>query len=133
MTIKLPPLPSGEWEVRWGHNAIGTDPNVKVWLNGNVAIDSLSLSDHDTENDTRPYKLMKGPREFRLYDGCSTYGQSLSDFEYSVRVVLGRIQSDGKSDNYLRMKALEPDKLLMIDYLEFCPASVCDNQEIPEE
>ena len=139
ITIKLPPLPAGEWEVRLGNNA--QTSSVRVWLNGTLAIDSLSLWDKYQEDSTLPYTIMKGPTD------CGSYGgKSLSPFcnsSYSMRIVLGRIQSNGKSDNYLRLKKLENDYQgdslvesqngFSIDYLEFCPASVCDNQEIPED
>ena len=50
---------------------------------------------------------------------------------------LGRIKSDGKSDNYLRIESLtgSPGNTsdAMFDYFEFVPKFVYDNQEIPEE
>lgn len=142
-TIKLPPLPAGEWEVRFGNNAgVSTCGNVRVWLNGTLAINSLSLNDYYQESSTLPYKIMKGPKEYGHYDGSgASYNiYPFCNSDYLVRIVLGRIQSDGKSDNYLRIKCLskgtpDPDHLdhLVLDYLEFCPASICDNTVIPED
>lgn len=137
ITIKLPPLPAGEWEVRLGNDAAVSRTNVRVWLNGTLAIDSLSLCDEYQENSTLPYKTMKGPKEFGHYGGRP--GEFYAFYNYSsfVRIVLGRLQSDGKNDNYLRFKMLDNGEQgsneFMIDYLEFCPASVCDNQDIPED
>ena len=76
---------------------------------------------------------MNGPREYRPGGGTSLY-----ETDGAVRVVLGRIQSDGKSANTLRIKTLNNGiagniSEFYLDYLEFCPASVCDNQEIPED
>lgn len=137
ITIKLPPLPAGEWEVRLGNDAAVSRTNVRVWLNGTLAIDSLSLCDEYQENSTLPYKTMKGPKEFGHYGGRP--GEFYAFYNYSsfVRIVLGRLQSDGKNDNYLRFKMLDNGEQgsneFIIDYLEFCPASVCDNQDIPED
>lgn len=44
ITIKLPPLPKGEWEVRMGICAYPTRPDVRIYLNGQVTIDRLRLS-----------------------------------------------------------------------------------------
>ena len=44
ITIKLPPLPAGEWEVRMGVYAHERRPDVKVYLNGQLTIDKLKLS-----------------------------------------------------------------------------------------
>ena len=49
MTIKLPPVPAGEWEVRMGTCSMATRPNVRIYLNGEVAIDSLCLSEGNYE------------------------------------------------------------------------------------
>lgn len=137
ITIKLPPLPAGEWEVRLGNYATVSRTNVRVWLNGTLVIDSLSLRDEYQENSTLPYKMMKGPRECGFYSGGQEFRNPFCNYSYSVRIVLGRLQSDWKSDNYLRFKMLDNGKQgsneFMFDYLEFCPASVCDNQEIPED
>lgn len=135
MTIQLPTLPPGEWEIRLGNVTLETRPTIKVWLNGTVAIESLDLRSTYTNNTTLPYKVMNGPREYRPGGEGAT---SLYDLDGAVRVVLGRIQSDGKNANTLRLKVLDNgtqgnNPEFVLDYLEFCPASVCDNQEIPED
>lgn len=133
MTIQLPTLPAGEWEIRLGNLPIETRPTVMVWLNGTETIESLDLSKTYADNTDLPYKVMNGPREYRPGGGTSLY-----ETDGAVRVVLGRIQSDGKSANTLRIKTLNNGiagniSEFYLDYLEFCPASVCDNQEIPED
>lgn len=135
MTVKLPPLPAGEWEVRLGQCAQEIRPDVTVWLNGQIAIDTLPLSKPYDSSSTQP-KMLRGPRE---YGNSNGYGQRYPfwDNERTIRIVLGRIQSDGKSDNYLRLKSCPTPtgntNEVMLDYLEFCPATICDNQEIPED
>lgn len=89
-------------------------------------------------------KMLLGPREcqsFRVTGGyVSTSPLSGPDdifYTYGgVRYVLGRIQSDGKTDNYLRIETCgtpAENSLMALDYLELVPKSVCDNTDIPEE
>jgi hypothetical protein len=82
---------------------------------------------------TQP-KKMRGPKDvlYRVYNNL----YSLSN--YCLRNVLWRLHSDGKTDNYLRLERCSPEDAnvrteLDLDYLEFCPISICDNEEIPEE
>ena len=132
MTIKLPPLPAGEWEVRLGTCAYGIRGAARFYLNGEVTIDSLNMSKEALDDLFAQSKCMKAPRE------C-TYGMNdyLADRTGPVRYPLGRIKSDGKSDNYLRIESLtgSPGNTsdAMFDYFEFVPKFVYDNQEIPEE
>lgn len=223
ITIKLPPLPAGEWEVRMGVYAHERRPDVKVYLNGQLTIDKLKLSklynveqplwlqssyeeelrDYMTKtvfvvterddytflvtdvrtgeqivSDIDPYryyagqdftwrvngtdvttgervnwteratayhkqaikdyaatlpKLMKAPRECMSF--TSNRQMQFPDLNCG-RYVLGRLQSDGKSDNYLEIEACgTPDEnsILQLDYLELVPKAVYDNPDIPEE
>lgn len=223
ITIKLPPLPAGEWEVRMGVYAHERRPDVKVYLNEQLTIDKLKLSklynveqplwlqssyeeelrDYMTKtvfvvterddytflvtdvrtgeqivSDIDPYryyagqdftwrvngtdvttgervnwteratayhkqaikdyaatlpKLMKAPRECMSF--TSNRQMQFPDLNCG-RYVLGRLQSDGKSDNYLEIEACgTPDEnsILQLDYLELVPKAVYDNPDIPEE
>ena len=44
ITIKLPPLPPGEWEVRMGTTSQNMRPKLRVYLNDQVTIESLDLT-----------------------------------------------------------------------------------------
>lgn len=46
MTIKLPPLPAGEWEVRMGICAIESRGAARIYLNDKITIDSLNMRFH---------------------------------------------------------------------------------------
>ena len=233
MTIKLPPLPAGEWEVRMGACTLESRPRVRIYLNGEVTIDTLDMRlayndadmpfneltiqtevlDYMAANmfvveqveegkflvidkitgekmlmNQDPYgknygryqgilaqerirnftgenpvtgdyvdwneraaayrsqavknvldslpKTMKGPRECTAFS--SYYQNSFSELTNVVRYPLGRIVSNGKSDNYLRIEILKEPILgngteAMFDYFELVPKFVYDNQEIPEE
>lgn len=132
MTIKLPPLPAGEWEVRLGTYVEYVNSVARIFLNGEIVMDSLHMSKATIDELSAQSKCMRGPRE------C-TFGfkYRLSDDASSVRYPLCRIKSDGKSDNYLRIESLtgSPGNTsdAMFDYFEFVPKFVYDNQEIPEE
>ena len=137
ITIKLPPLPVGEWEVRMGVCGTGVRPAVRVYLNGQVTVDSLNLAQTYVEGNPN---LLNGPRECLFFYtwGMNLYRFSEQENGVLVRHKLGRIQSDGKSDNYLRLEYLWDEKLgnnteLMLDYFEFVPKAVYDNPDVPEE
>ena len=229
ITVKLPPLPAGEWEVRMGGHVYENRPDVKVYLNGLLTIDKLELSRHYNGDDVpfwqqyyyeeevrdfmaktvfavaeveehsflvtdiktgeqiickqNPYysgynydntftwrvkgtdvttgeevdwteratayheqaikdyaatlpKVMKAPRECMIIVNESGAQNRFSTYDALVRYVLGRIQTDGKSDNYLQIEACgtpSEKSVLMFDYLELVPKAVYDNPDIPEE
>ena len=132
MTIKLPPLPAGEWEVRLGTYVENVNSVARIYLNGEIVMDSLHMSKATIDELSAQSKCMRGPRD------C-TYGKKyiIADDPSSVRYPLCRIKTDGKSDNYLRIvnltEASDNTTDAMFDYFEFVPKFVYDNQEIPEE
>ncbi len=88
--------------------------------------------------------MMSWPREcmhFNTGGGQSSF----AGINELVRYVLGRIQSDGKSDNYLRLQWVRQYVLeswglrskdnteMVFDFFELVPKAVFDNQEVPEE
>jgi hypothetical protein len=131
ITIKLPPLPAGEWEIRMGTNTQSYRPTLKVYLNDQVTIDSLDLNQNYDEADF-PGK-MKAPVECRFNNGGSGNWASISEYYDNVRYPLGRITTDGKSDNYLRIECLSDGEKgdrynLDLDYFEFVPKPIYDNE-----
>ena len=223
-TIKLPPLPPGEWEIRMGTSAQNVRPHIRVSLNGQVTLDSLNLTlsyyDRDMPFGDMPFKkeildymvkiffeitqkgdnqylvrdiktgetillyhdpyrlladyyildfagtdpstgtdldwnerantyrqqaindyfntvnlpkVMKAPDECRCNNGGSGNWISLSEYNICVRYPLGRITTDGKTDNFLRIESLSDGKPganneLAIDYFEFVPKPIYDNE-----
>ncbi len=241
ITIKLPPLPPGEWEIRMGTTAQDTRPKLKVYLNGQLTIESLDLTlrnysaDMDFSNNplrneildymsknvfkvtqqdigqflvtdaktgeqillaSDPYeyyenvvggginrgyrgflaienpirsfigtdpstgadldwnsrannyrkqavndycdsvklpKCMKAPEECKCNNGGSGNWVSISEYDISVRYPLGRITTDGKTDNYLKLEYIPDGKSgnnyeLALDYFEFVPKPIYDNE-----
>ena len=239
-SIKLPPLPAGEWEIRMGHCALETRPDVRIYLNGQVTIDSLRLCrfyysadmpfheqsvrseilDYMFQNvfvvtklsdgsylvmdvktgeqmlrKTDPYgrssyygnnysynglltqspirnfsgtdpvtgeivdwteraneyrelstkdyiatlpKIMLFPRElFHFNSSGYQYRYTDEQIQRTVRYPLGRIKTDGRSDNYLRIEYLWDglygnNNELQLDFFEFVPKSIYENTAIPE-
>jgi hypothetical protein len=123
LTIKLPPLPAGEWEIRLGFNTYSFQPTIKIYLNGQVTVESLNLSQPE-EN-----QVMRASSDCRVYGG----GGNLSENPLCARCPLGRILTDGKSDSYLKLEYMgNTDTELRLDYLELVPKAVYDNKDIPE-
>lgn len=149
ITIKLPPLPAGEWEIRLGSCCVGDyNPKVKAYINGQQVAEEIDLallyfegmpSEQlpDGYSDTMPKKL--GPPT-----DCGHFTVNpLTFFRHSddgrlLRCVLGRVKTDGKADTFLRIATIPSPTVgnmteMVLDFLEFCPVSVCDNKEIPED
>ena len=87
-------------------------------------------------------KVLLGPKDCFHFSPSALQQYRFSDTNansgYLLRAVLGRIKSDGKTDNYLRIKGLSDGRTnnineTMLDYFEFVPAAIVDNTEIPEE
>lgn len=125
-TVKLPPLPAGEWEIRMSHVVLSDPtPPIKAYLNDQLVLDVAN---------EQP-KTLKGPKACCHFNSYGTTYR-FSENDAFQRYVLGRIQSDGKSDNYLRIYATPTSQIYyqtQLDYLEFVPKAIVDNTEIPEE
>jgi hypothetical protein len=129
ITIKLPPLPPGEWEVRMGTSSQDARPKLKVYLNGQVTVESLDLTQNYDESEF-PGK-MKAPVECRCDYGATGEWRSISEYEICVRYPLGRITTDGKTDNYLTLEYLlgvYSYYELALDYFEFVPKAIYDKE-----
>lgn len=143
-TIRLPLLPAGQWEVRLGYcGGIASHPDVALYLNDELTIERLHLSYSYSQNrekaltDESAPKVLPGPKEYASGD-ISNAILWFNENDYICRAVVGRIVSDGKNNCTLRVRVHEPETQgnlyeLMLDYLEFCPVWIADNQEIPED
>lgn len=80
-----------------------------------------------------PYSYARGGGWWSETYNCryeSAYGTML------LRKIVGRIQMDGQTQ-WLRIKVIDPDSyysvISMLDYIELCPVSVCDNSTYMED
>lgn len=122
-TVKLPPLPAGEWEIRMSQVILSEPTPIKAYLNDQLVLDPTNSTP----------TVLRGPKACRHFSPSGTTYR-FSDNDCLLRYVLGRIQSDGKSDNYLRIYSTSQENYqTTLDYLEFVPKTIVDNTEIPEE
>ena len=152
--IKLPPVPEGTYEIRYGYvpmvqrgvtqvyvdnipcgipidltmNAEGT-PNPKI---GWFSEDGLSA-----EEIVRNDKAMHNRGYMRAPD-TQTMGTNESDMAPTHQNLLRRIVAtqylQNTEDHYIRFRAVdESGEEFMLDYIELCPKSVYDSPIVPED
>ncbi len=145
VTLKLPPVPAGRYEVRIGYKLISRYHFSSVYIDGNpvdivdfrVTSDLILRDDYlqdleSIENYDRSLRnkgYMKAPCYYSFVGPGNE--QSMRDSQ-SIRKIIGTFFTDGKSDHYLRIKKLSEsagdDSELSLDYIELVPASVYNNE-----
>ena len=154
--IKLPPVPEGTYEVRYGYVPMGHRGVAQVYIGeeGGAYIpcgipvdlteDGTSskigwVSDTDKDEDellkidkamhNRGY--MKGPLTQTEGTNKTTIARDMSN--HLRRIVATKTLEKGKS-YYIRFRAVdETAKEFMFDYLELCPRTVYDNPAVQED
>ncbi len=157
MTVKLPPLPEGNYELRLatviGMNKRGiiaffiddefidmvdmrpggSDPKIGWRSDASLGSEEMiSYFDHAFHNKGR----MKGPKSYNAgSDDGNVYYSNFRDTDGTLRKVVGIFHSDGKSDHYLRLiQTMEGDDYeLPLDYIELVPEAVYDNPDVNED
>ena len=157
LTVKLPPVPEGDWEVRF-LTCIGLPSRgiVQFFIDdvpqgipfdmrpsGNSANigyrsdDALGDADQIAAFDKqfRYRGWMKGPKS----SGFSTNNTSITtifrNYPENLRKIIGVFHSDGKSDHYLRMqqKMESENNECSFDMIELVPSTVYNNPDIAED
>ena len=158
ITVKLPPIPEGDWELRLG-TCIGFSSNgmVDYYINGKY-IKTVDLrpggtdpaigwiSDDDLGDDNlialndqsmRNLGWMKGPASYwaASSEAGGSQGTIFRNADMALRNIIGTIHSDGKHDNYLRICQIKESMSneLMLDYIELVPKNIYDNPDILED
>lgn len=149
-TVKIPPVPEGQYEVRLGINAGNDRGIVQVYIDDEpcgIPIDMRiyksdpkigALDDtEDVEENKRNDKdlknrgYMKGPDSWKTSNLGDASQLPLRLFWNSMRIILStKTFVDGES-HYLRFKSVidNPNGIFPFDYLELCPKSVYGNVE----
>ena len=153
VTMKLPPVPAGKYELRLGYCAyqlnhivafyiddapadiVDLRPNdaTNSWIGdtNSKEYDCEELVDNDRQLRNKGY--MKAPANYFVSNGSVP----LRDSPVAFRKIIGTLDTDGKSDHYLRIKLVNGNfnvlSFLAIDYIELVPVSVYDNDEYPED
>jgi len=150
-TVKVPPVPEGQYEIRLGINASADRGIVQVYLDdepcgipidmriykSDPKIGAVDDNPDDVEENRRNDKdlknrgYMKGPDSWKT-SSLSDAGQvTLRLFYNSMRIILAtRTLTEGEV-HYLRFKSVidNPRGLFPFDYMELCPKSVYGSVE----
>jgi len=145
LTVKIPPVPEGQYEVRVGINAGGDRGIVQVYIDDEpcgIPIDMRiyksdpkigSVDDGtDLEENKRNDKdlknrgYMKGPDSWNIGTLSSPPQTSLRMYYNSMRIVLSTMNFREGETHYLRFKSVIDNAkgLFPFDYMELCPKSV---------
>lgn len=143
LTIKLPSLPAGTYELNIGYSPSASRNVAEAYLDGELCgtIDQryvgqsvevgwvddnlLGTPEAIAENDKQMFD--NGYRKGLAYCRDAS-GQPLRDVAYCLRRIITTFTTDGKSDHYLRFKNVnasdDGSAQFMIDFLELCPTHI---------
>jgi uncharacterized surface protein with fasciclin (FAS1) repeats len=144
-SLRLPPVPAGTYEVRFGYTANSRRGVAQIYFDGKpcgipldmtkgathadigwIADSDLKTEDAIIENDKMMHNrgFMKGP------GAASVNGATpLRDYNGSLRCIVYKGYCSEQA-HILRIKSVEDrvDREFMIDYIEFAPRSVWENE-----
>ena len=120
LTVKLPPLPQGQWQVRLGYNVSAERPVINTYINGVPQFSNIDLRAYKTFEDVdADDNLFHGPDDYFTNDY-----EPMSSFVNSIRVVVGNFYANGEQDNYLTFEVASADFVYWpLDYLDFVPVN----------
>ncbi len=159
VSIKLPPVPEGDWEVRmftcvdFASRGIvqyyidnvpqgipfdmrpgGNNPKIG-WKSDASLGDEELIAAFDKEFHNRQW--MKGPKSYwsASSESGGSQGTIFRDAPNTLRKVIGVFHSDGKTDHYLRLqqKMESENNEMNFDMIELCPSTVYNNPDIAED
>ena len=157
--IKLPPVPSGTYEVRYGYVPMGHRGVVQVYLEwDNVSkpcgipidltedgtspkIGWVSDYDGDTKKDEEELlKIDKAMHNRGYMKGPETQAENWSkdrlarDLSNHLRRIVATEYLENGKDYYIRFRAVDEEaEEFMFDYLELCPREIYDNPTMQED
>lgn len=157
--IKLPPVPSGTYEVRYGYVPMGHRGVVQVYLEWDkvskpcgIPIDLTEdgtspkigwVSDYDGDTKKSEEELLKIDKAMHnrgYMKGPETQAENWSkdrlardQSNHLRRIVATEYLENGK-DYYIRFRAVDEEaEEFMFDYLELCPREIYDNPTMQED
>lgn len=146
--LKLPPVPAGQYEVRYGYTANGSRGCAQIYMGAsrdNMApcgipvdltqnaigygwiADTGSADDYDSDKILHANGWMKGPNSVMCSNGKDS--RTMRQNEWVIRCVLGVINLNEDGSIYIRFRNATTNESadFMMDYLEVCPVSIYDN------
>lgn len=138
ITIKLPSVPAGTYELNLGFHTSSYAPILATYLDGEFcdtldareervgniigweSDDYLKTPEAIAQNDSLLFS--KGYRKGLEYHKAGLNNYSMRDHYSCLRGIITTFTTDGKSDHYLRIHTLsEPLRELVFDYIELTP------------
>ena len=152
LTIRLPPVPAGTYEVRYGYTIVsnrgcgqfylGTDPKnlspqgipvdlTKASTTYGWVDDTGTDADYDVDKLLHARGWMKAPNSWY---GGNNDSQTLRAHSMCMRRIVGveNLQTDQSIYIRGRNATTSDGAMFMMDYIEICPASIYDNPEVSE-
>lgn len=146
--IKLPPVPAGQYEVRFGYTANGNRGCAQIYMgtsqdqllpcgipvdltrdasNYGWVVDSGTSDDYESDKILHANGWMKGPNSVLCANGKNS--ASLRTASNVIRCVVGVVNLNTDGSIYLRFRNATTNEQaqFMMDYIEVCPASIYDN------
>lgn len=145
-TLRLPPVPPGTYEIRFGYNAVSWRGIAQLFIDGQISGIPVDLSrngadpnvgwvpdsqtnDNGVENDKmmRNRGYMKGGNA--IYN--SGYSVTTRQSQNDLRVIVGTFTFQNYDYHYFRAKNVErEDGEFQLDYIEYVPVSFLDKETI---
>lgn len=159
LTVKLPPVPEGDWELRM-HTCIGFESRgiVQFYIDNapqGIPFDmrpggtdsrigwksDAALGEEELiaafDKEFRNKMWMKGPKSYTssTNEYGTADGTNFRDHDTNLRKIVGVFHSDGKTDHYFRMqqKMESEDNEMNFDFIELCPSTVYANPDVAED
>lgn len=142
ITVKLPPVPSGTYEIRLGYTANAERGVVQVYLNNEACGIPVDLRDYapagwiadgdDEDENTANDKAMHNRGYMKSMDSWRVgNGSVLRDLSYIFRRILTTTYLNSDQTYYLRFRQVldDSDCYFSFDYIELCPKSVYGSAE----
>lgn len=143
LTLRLPPVPAGTYELRYGYNAnqfrgvaqiyvdskpIGIPLDLRIWAD-NPKIGWISdalTTDNGVENDKmmRNRGYLKGPITFQSQNGDQK--MIARNHKGALRRVIGTFTFENSEPHYIRFKSVLEDRTAQfhMDYIEYVPKNI---------
>lgn len=142
ITIKLPPMPAGTYQLCLGVVPMSQRGTVQFYIDGESCGDPVDLRVTNVEgwfadeglkkeeiiakeNEFRELGWMKGLSDYSCNNTGTILMRSLSN---TLRRIVGYYHTDGDTDHYLRIQSVDDVKEMMIDYIQITPKAVYEKE-----
>ncbi len=143
-TLRLPPVPPGTYEIRFGYNAVSWRGIAQLFIDGKISGIPIDLSingsdpavgwvadsetpDNGVEND----KMMRNRGYMKSGNAIQNWGYSttLRNAKNDLRVIVGTFTFQDYDYHYFRAKNVErEDGEFQLDFIEYVPVSYLDKE-----